>query len=294
MSAALSATVNEVLLTNVVGRAELFHSATEFDSNPVPISVIVAATPGGTYCGEIEVIEGIGLFTLKVRTADVPPPGVGLCIVIWLAELPLRSAAGTVAFSSVVLINVVVNDVPFHASTDADTKPDPTTSSGVSLAPATTLLGLTFVTAGAGLFTEKSTAADVPPPGGGFTTVKVATVAFARLLGARVMLKLVAELYVVAMGVPFHCAVEEDMNPDPAIITGVSREPATIEDGVTAVMEGTGFEAGSGFVEAGDPPPQPVMKNIDDRTEGRRARGAACVRDSNDLRCSMATSVSRI
>lgn len=183
-----------MLLTNVVGRAELFHSVTEFDSNPVPVSVIVAATPGGTFCGEIEVIEGVGLLTLKIKAADVPPPGAGFCIVIWLAELPLRSAAGTVAFRSVVLTNVVVNAVPFHATTDPATNPDPVTSSGVSLAPATILLGLTLVTAGVGLFTEKSTTADGPPPGEGFTTVNFATVAFARLLAARVTLKLVAEL----------------------------------------------------------------------------------------------------
>lgn len=113
---------------------------------------------------------------------------------IWLAELPLRSAAGNVAFSSVALINVVVSAVPFHAATDPNRKPDPMTSSSVSLAPATTLFGVTFVMAGVGLFTEKSTAPDVPPPGGGFITVNFATNAFARLLAARVTLKLVVEL----------------------------------------------------------------------------------------------------
>lgn len=72
------------------------------------------------------------------------------------------------------------------------------------------------------------------------------------------------------MGVPFHCAVEEEMNPDPAIVTGVCPEPATTEDGVTPVMAGTGFDIGGGFVEA-VPPPQPVMRNMDDRTVAKRA-----------------------
>ena len=113
---------------------------------------------------------------------------------IWLAELPLKSAAGTVVFNSVTPTNVVVSAIPFQASTDPCTKPDPMTSRSVSLAPATTLFGLMLLIAGIGLFTEKSTAADVPPPGGGFITVNFAIVAFARLLAARVTLKLVVEL----------------------------------------------------------------------------------------------------
>lgn len=73
------------------------------------------------------------------------------------------------------------------------------------------------------------------------------------------------------MGVPFHCTVEEEMNPNPAIVAAVAPEPATTEDGVTALMAGTGFEAGGGFVEAGVPPAQPVMRSMDDRTEARKA-----------------------
>lgn len=93
---------------------------------------------------------------------------------------------------------------------------------------------------------------------------------------------------------PFHSTVEEEMNPDPATVTGVSPEPATTEEGVTAVIAGTGFEAGGGFVEAGVPPPQPVMKNMDDRKDARRAGVAACLSGCSGLRCSMATPVSRI
>lgn len=95
-SAALSATCNEVALTKVVGRAAAFHITMEFDSNPVPVTVIVAGLPGGTYRGEIAVITATGLFTLNVAPADVPPPGAGFCTVIELAELPVKSAAGSV------------------------------------------------------------------------------------------------------------------------------------------------------------------------------------------------------
>jgi hypothetical protein len=58
--------------------------------------------------------------------------------------------------------------------------------------------------AGIGLFTAKSTAEDVPPPGGAFTTVNFAIVPVARLPAGTLALKLVAEPYVVAMGAPFH------------------------------------------------------------------------------------------
>jgi hypothetical protein len=52
------------------------------------------------------------------------------------------------------------------------------------------------------------------------------------------------------------------MNPEPVIVTGVSVEPATVEDGVIAMMAGTGFEVGGGFVGAVVPPPQPVINHI--------------------------------
>jgi hypothetical protein len=48
-SVALNATCNTVVLTTVVGLVDLFHNTTEFDSKPVPIIVMVAAIPGGTY-----------------------------------------------------------------------------------------------------------------------------------------------------------------------------------------------------------------------------------------------------
>jgi hypothetical protein len=96
-SAALRATCNVEALTKVVGRADAFHNTAEFDSNPVPVTVTVAGLPGGTYRGEIAVMTATGLFTLNGVAAEAPPPGAGFCTVIRLAELPVRSAAGSVA-----------------------------------------------------------------------------------------------------------------------------------------------------------------------------------------------------
>jgi len=149
-------------------------------------------------------MTGVGLFTLNVAAAEVPPPGVGFCTAIRLTELPVRSAAGRVAFTSVALTNVVVSAAPFQAITEDGTNPDPLMSSKVPADPASTLAGLILVIAGTGFFTEKSTAEDVPPPGEGLTTVNFAIVAVARLLAGSVLLNVVAELYVVTIGTPFH------------------------------------------------------------------------------------------
>ena len=64
--------------------------------------------------------------------------------------------------------------------------------------------GLILLMTGNGLFTEKLTAADVPPPGDGFATVTAAIIPFARFIAGSVAFTLVDELYVVAIGAPFH------------------------------------------------------------------------------------------
>ena len=69
-------------MTTVVGRAEPFHRTIEFPSNPVPVIVMVAGAFSGTDWGEMDVIAGVGLFTLKLAVAETPPPGVGFCTVI--------------------------------------------------------------------------------------------------------------------------------------------------------------------------------------------------------------------
>jgi hypothetical protein len=113
-SVALKATCNVVALTKVVARADAFHNTTEFDSNPVPVTVIVAGLLGGTYRGEIAVMTATGLFTLNGVAAETPPPGAGFFTAIRLAELPVRSAAGSVALRLVAELKDVAIAVPFH------------------------------------------------------------------------------------------------------------------------------------------------------------------------------------
>lgn len=66
------------------------------------------------------------------------------------------------------------------------------------------------------------------------------------------------------------------MNPEPVIVTDVSVEPATAEDGVVAVMAGTGFEIGGGFVV---PPVQPVINQIQDSAKAERRHVARFIED---------------
>jgi len=192
-----------VLLNTPVFRADPFHSTMEFDSNPVPVILMVAAFPGGTYLGEIAVIAGTGLLTVKDAAPDAPPPGAGLTTVMELCELPAKSDAGMVAFTSVVLTNVAFRAVPFQCTTEDERKPVPVISTKVSPDSASILAGSILLITGVALFTEKL-AVDVPPPGPGFSTVNFATVASVNLLAGMVTLKLVAELNVEVNDAPFH------------------------------------------------------------------------------------------
>lgn len=66
------------------------------------------------------------------------------------------------------------------------------------------------------------------------------------------------------------------MNPEPVIVTDVSLEPAKAEDGVVAVMAGTGFEIAGGLVVT---PAQPVINQIKDSEKAERAHVARFIED---------------
>jgi hypothetical protein len=150
--------------------------------------------------------------------------------------------------------------VPFHVSAVDGTKPLPVTVICKSEEPAAALEGLIVVMVGAGLFTVKLTAAEVPPPGDGFSTVSFAAMPFAKSVAGIVACKLEDETKVVARAEPFHSMAEEEMKPEPATVTAVAASPAVAEDGVTEATVGVAFVApdGGGVVEPPPPPPQPA------------------------------------
>jgi len=94
-----------VLLTKVVARVLPFHRIVDELINPVPVTC--SALPTWlvlTGDGDIEVIAGAGLFTMKWLTADVPPPGLGLLTVRELSAELAISAAVIAAVSCVELL----------------------------------------------------------------------------------------------------------------------------------------------------------------------------------------------
>ena len=57
-------------------------------------------------------------FNLKVRAADVPPPGAGENTVTCALPAVAMSAAGMAALNCVALTTVVVRSVPFQRTLD--------------------------------------------------------------------------------------------------------------------------------------------------------------------------------
>ena len=94
----------------------------------------------------------------------------------------------------------------------------------------------------------------VPPPGAGFVTVNVAVPAADR---SAIVTSSVNPVAVVEVGVrvaSFHRTVLDDIRFVTVTLMVVAAVPAVAFDGVTAVIEGIGFDGGGGGVD--EPPPQ--------------------------------------
>jgi hypothetical protein len=83
----------------------------------------------------------------------------------------VRSLAGIAAVNRVELTNVVVRAEPLKFTTDVETKLVPFTVSVNAASPTFLLAGAMLVVVGTRLFTVKTCALDVPPPGVGLVTV---------------------------------------------------------------------------------------------------------------------------
>jgi hypothetical protein len=75
--------------------------------------------------------------------------------------------------------NVVTSEVAFHFTVDVGTKFVPFTVKVSCAPPAVAQIGLIELVVGVGLLIVNVCGFDVPPPGGGFTTVTEAMPAFA-------------------------------------------------------------------------------------------------------------------
>jgi len=82
---------------------------------------------------------------------EVPPPGVGLTTVTFAVPATATSLAGMTAVSRVVLTNVVVRLLPFHCTTEVETKFEPFTVKEKDCPPASTAEGDKELILGTGL-----------------------------------------------------------------------------------------------------------------------------------------------
>ena len=164
--------LSRVVLTQVVVRSEPLNCTTDSDTKFVPFTVMVnAASPTVLLDGEMLVVVGVGLFTVNVRALEIPPPGSGLNTVMSNVPVVVKSLAGMVAVSSVLLPNTVVRSEPLNLTFELETKFVPFTVIVNPASPTVLLDGEMLVVVGTGLFTVKVRAFDVPPPGAGLNTV---------------------------------------------------------------------------------------------------------------------------
>ncbi|MBI3061376.1 MAG: hypothetical protein HYY83_05295 [Deltaproteobacteria bacterium] len=154
-----------VPLTKVVVRFELFQRTTDADTKLLPVTVSVnPAPPVVALLGESEAAAGTGWLMVKVRAADVPPPGRGSNAVISAVPAVAMSLEEMAACNWVLLTNVVVRFEPFQRTTDVDTKLLPVTVSVNPAPPAVALLGESAVSAGTGLVPVPVSPRNTLPP----------------------------------------------------------------------------------------------------------------------------------
>ncbi len=140
MSEARMAAVNCVALTNVVVRALPPKFTTEFATKPVPFTVkLNPAPPAVALVGEMLVIVGTGLFTMKLTAFDVPPPGL-LTVTLTLPTVAM-SEARMAAVTCVALTKVVTRALPPKLTTEFATKFVPFTVKSNPAPPAVALVG---------------------------------------------------------------------------------------------------------------------------------------------------------
>src|ERR1700730_368521 len=113
------------------------------------------------------------------------------------------SMGGTVAVNRVLLTNFVTRLVPFHFTTDFETKFDPFTVSINPTPPAVAEDGESDVVDGTGLLTVNVSAAEVPPPGAGLVTVTFAVPVAAMFAAGTDAVILVPLTKIVNKAVPF-------------------------------------------------------------------------------------------
>jgi hypothetical protein len=202
ISAAGTAAVTCMPLTNVVVSAAPFQFTTALLRKFVPFTVSVnAAPPAVAELGLRLVMVGVGMVIENVVAVDALPP---LLVTVTLAlPTPAIRLAATVAVTCVLLTNVVARFDPFHCTVALLRKPVPFTVSVNADPPALAEFGLRLVIVGVGMLTGNTVAVDVFPPA--FITVMLALPPPAINAAVTMAVNCVLLTSVVASAVPFHC-----------------------------------------------------------------------------------------
>ncbi len=224
----------------------------------MPVSVSSKAlAPTVTVAGMSEVTCGAGFCTVNVSDAELPPPGAGFTTRTWAVPADATSAAGIAALRDVELMKVVTRAVSFHCTVEPETKPLPLTVSSNAGLPTTTLDGLSAEATGRTFVIVNGSAADVPPPGAGFTTVTCAAPATARSAAGIAARSRPGAEYVVVRGEPFHWTTDPATKPDPFTVSVNAELPAGAVVGAIEISIGTGLLA---CLLLPSLPPQPASR----------------------------------
>jgi hypothetical protein len=230
--------VTWVPLTNVVGRAELFHCTVDVGTNPAPLTVSIKAPPPAVDWSGLRLVSvGVaGALIANVVAVEFVPPGLDT-VTLALPALAIR-LAGTDADNCAAPRKVVVRAVLFHCTVLPETKFEPVTVSVNAAPPAVADAGFRLVMAGTGALTENETAAETLP----FTsvTVTLAVEALAIRLAGTVAVNCVALTKTVERPVPFHCTVSPERKFEPVTVSVNAAPPTVAEVGLSVVSTGPG------------------------------------------------------
>jgi len=219
----------------------------------------------------VVIASGRAAATAKFRAFEVPPTGVGLKTVTGTVAGVAISLAVMAAFTRPPFTNVVVRAVPFHCTTEAGTKPEPSSVRVKALVPATALLGVRSSSVGAGFSMVKARAAVLPPPGVGLKTVTFAVPPLAMLLAGMAAVNCVLLPNVVVRLAPPQRTTELEMKLVPSTVRVKAAPPAVALMGEMEVSVGTGFEGGGGGGVPPPPPPQPASARARSRLPAKQA-----------------------
>ena len=181
------------------------------------------------------------LAIVNVCALDVPPPGLGFTTVIDAVPAVATRGAGTVAVSCVEETKLVARGAPFQFTVEVETNLVPFTVKVKSAFPAAIQVGLIEVVVGTGLLIVNGTEFDVPPAGGGLTTVMDAVPPVATFAAGTIAVSLIEDTNVVVRTEPFQLTVEVETNLVPFTVKVNCALPAVVEVGLIEVMVGTGL-----------------------------------------------------